>query len=119
MQRKAVLLPEPLWPMTATTSPLSTARLTPLSTCTAPKLLCTCFSSTIGDIEFPFERERLARQRVADREVENRGQAEIDEGLKGRVVQRLRVVRELGEADDDRGHRRVLDDLHHEANRGW
>ena len=48
MQRSAVLLPEPLRPMMARTSPRSTAKLTPSSTLRGPKLFCTSRSDTIG-----------------------------------------------------------------------
>src|SRR5699024_9673957 len=48
MQRSRVVLPEPLGPRIATTSPLLTLKETPLSTCSPPKDFFTFFTSNIA-----------------------------------------------------------------------
>ena len=48
MQRRNVDLPEPDGPTMHSTWPLPTSSVTPLRTCSAPKLLQTCSAFTIG-----------------------------------------------------------------------
>ena len=50
MQRSRVDLPEPLGPITQTTSPRLTSRPTPRSTSSLPKRLCTPSSCSIGPL---------------------------------------------------------------------
>src|SRR5471032_143014 len=118
MQRSAVLLPEPLWPMMATTCPRVTENDTPLSTCSLPKCLWTSLSSTTGCIELPFKGATPSRERITKNEIQHHRAPEIQEGLERRVVQHLGVVGKLGIADHQRCDRRVLDDLHQEAHGG-
>src|SRR4051812_22641800 len=86
MQRSAVDLPEPDWPITATTSPRFTSKLTSRSTCSAPKLLLTCDSLTTADIELPFETTAPDRERVANGEVDRGHHNEDEERLEGGIV---------------------------------
>src|SRR5690349_9492131 len=90
MQRSAVLLPEPDWPISATTSPALISKETPFSTSSAPKRLTTLVSLTATDIELPLERAAPDRQRVADSEIEKRCDTEDQEGLEQGVVDDLR-----------------------------
>src|SRR5882757_11225496 len=113
MQRKRVLLPEPLRPMMATTSPVSTDSETPFSTSSGPNRLCTSSMTTAG-MKRPFEMAAEAGEREADREIQRRHRGEDLEGLEGGVVDQLPGPGEIDEADhrDDRG---VLHQLHQEA----
>src|SRR5450830_741830 len=117
MQRKAVLLPEPLWPMMATTEPFRTVNDTPSSTRVLPKHLEMLSISTMGDMEFPLEAAAQHRQRIAQDEIERGNDHEDDEGLEGGVVDDLTGTGQLDKADG-RGQGGVLDDLHHEAHGG-
>src|SRR5450830_1766699 len=117
-QRSKVLLPDPLRPMMAIICPFWTSRETPLRTCTGPKLLCKSLMLTIADMQFPFKVLAQRRQRIANAKIDQRHTAEDGEGLEGRVVDDLAGTRKV-EKTDDRSQRRVLDDLHHEADRGW
>src|SRR5689334_5727905 len=99
MQRSAVLLPEPLRPMIATTEPRRTWNDTPSRTSTVPKRLRTAATSTMGDIESPFEAAAPGRQRIAQHEVQRRDEHEDDERAEGRVVDHLSGAHHLDEAD--------------------
>src|SRR5688572_19262877 len=83
MQRSAVLFPEPLRPMMATTDPGRTWNVTPSSTLTVPKRLQTDWTSTMGDIEPPLQTLAPGRQRIAQREVQRCDQHEDDERPEG------------------------------------
>ncbi len=48
MQRRSVLLPEPLAPIMLTTLPRWTSKDTPFSTSSAPKRLCTSTTRIVG-----------------------------------------------------------------------
>ncbi|MNT46756.1 hypothetical protein D3C72_1834250 [compost metagenome] len=60
MQRSKVLLPEPLLPMMAITSPGSTLSETPFSTWLLPKDLWT-WSMAMSGMEFPLQRFAVLR----------------------------------------------------------
>src|SRR6185369_2658942 len=111
MQRSAVLFPEPLRPMIATTEPARIWNDTPSSTTAVPKRLRTASTSTMGDIELAFEAAAPGRERIAQREVQRCDQHEDDERAERRVVDHLAGAHQLDEADR-RGERGVLDDLH-------
>src|ERR1700730_6062485 len=98
MQRRSVLLPEPLRPMRATTVARSTASETSLSTLSEPKLLCTADKRTT-DMESPFQLAAQRRQGKADEKIERRYTAEDGERLEGDVVDELAGARQLDEAD--------------------
>src|SRR4051812_14078821 len=132
MQRSAVLLPEPERPISASTSPRSTAKETPSSTLSGPKLFWTSRSDTIGSEEgvfccmsgwrevgpatphplFQFLAEQ--GEGIAHREIGDGDDGVDDERLEQRVVDDLARAHQFDEADDG-GERGVLDDLHHEA----
>src|SRR5919112_1521386 len=138
MQRRAVLLPEPLRPMRTRTSPRLTSKLTPLSTLSAPKLLCTlerpttaeglsvlvilCMSRSLkfdaGRAASHFQSMAEARERIAEGEVDDGDDGVDQEWLEKGVVDDLPGPREFHQADH-RGQRGVLDDLHHEAHCRW
>src|SRR5215831_7814944 len=85
MQRSSVVLPEPLGPITTTTSPEATDNETPRSTSSAPKLLETSATSSIGrsmTVEDPaFQVSAIECQCVTDAEVNRR---RTDENLERR-----------------------------------
>src|SRR5579883_3597215 len=82
MHRSRVVLPEPLGPMTTTTSPASTDKDTPRNTSKAPKRLETFFTSSIGRCaviggsmtveDASFEISAIECQCVTDAEVDRR-----------------------------------------------
>ncbi|KAG1205763.1 hypothetical protein G6F35_011446 [Rhizopus arrhizus] len=72
----------------------------------------------MGDIQSPFQAAAPPRQGEAQAEVQRRDDHVGRKRLKRRVVDHLADVRHLGHPDDGRD-RRVLDDLHHEPDRGW
>src|SRR6185312_249253 len=132
MQRSAVLLPDPLWPMMATISPFLTLRSTPFRTWLSPNHLWTFLRRTIsvmessgsrrsalvaGDRQLALQLQADPGKRIADDEVQGGGNAEIQERLEGGVVQDLGVVGEFGETDHQGSKRRVLHDLDHESDR--
>src|SRR5690349_3374376 len=83
MQRSSVVLPEPLGPITTTTSPVLTESETPRSTSSAPNRLCTLSitsiarwlattrSVTVEDASFKIPA--IERQSVTDAEVDGAG----------------------------------------------
>src|SRR5947207_12146756 len=103
-QRSSVLLPEPLRPMMATTSPASTASETPLSTSWAPNRLETSLNAKSG-IDPPFEVLAKLRQRPAQHEIHRRDHRIDDHRLEGRVVHELAGAGQFDEADDRRDRR--------------
>src|SRR5260221_6795716 len=113
MQRKSVLLPEPLAPMIATTSPASISSVTSCRTWCVPKALEMAFNAKIG-IDAPFEGLGQQRQRPAEDEIEQRDDRINDHRFEGRVGHQLAGAGQLDEADD-RGDRGALDQLDHEA----
>src|SRR6266851_1424042 len=113
MQRSSVLLPEPLRPMIATTSPGSTTSETSSRARCVPNRLEMLFNAKIG-IDAPFEGLRQERERPAEDEVEHRDDRVDDHRLEGRVGHQLPGARQLDEADD-RGDRGALDELDREA----
>src|SRR5215472_9948500 len=91
MQRSSVVLPEPLGPITTTTSPGATDSDTSHSTCAAPKDLLTPEISSIGRCaggrtsmavkDAPLEMSAIERQGIADAEIDR---ASSDKNLKRR-----------------------------------
>src|SRR6266404_4057777 len=117
MQRRSVLLPEPLRPTMATVWPRATSKVTPWSTRKGPNSFTTPETRTtfsLCGMRFPLKRAGGQRQRIAQGEIDRRDAGENHEGLEGRVVDDLACPRQFDEADH-RGERGVLHDLHHEA----
>src|SRR6478609_223169 len=116
-QRRKVLLPEPLRPITAISSPSETLSETPSRTVSDPNDLRTSSATTTG-MEPPLEPLAHHAQRPAHGEVKKCDRAEDPEGLECHVVHEGAGPRQLDKADDRR-HRGVLDYLHHEADRRY
>src|SRR5574341_60947 len=138
MQRRSVLLPEPLGPITTTTSPRPTSRWTPRSTSSRRKRLCTSTHWTMGAVESGIrsvppachdtERAREQRFRLIaftcshdsfqfglqeakpgdDCQVPERGDRIHLHDLEALPCLYLRRVQEFDYADRE-GHRRVLE----------
>src|SRR5437016_10715673 len=83
MQRKSVVLPEPLGPITTTTSPGLTASETPRSTSMAPKRLrrlvisrigrcCLSGKSSMAEEDASFKVSAIEREGIADAEIDRR-----------------------------------------------
>src|SRR5690242_10573894 len=115
MQRNIVLLPEPDRPITATMSPGLTSSDTSSSTVSSPKRLVTC-SILMSDIQPPLQTLAPLRQRKADEKIEQRHDSINQERSEGSTGGDLALARQFDEADH-RGERRVLDQLHQEADR--
>src|SRR5690606_36153134 len=107
MQRRNVLLPEPLRPIMAMTSPSATSRLIPRRTSSGPKLLRRSLTA-MSDIELPLEDSASLGQRPAKHEIEQGGQAIHGERLERRVDDHCTCLHQLDEADDG-GQGRCLD----------
>src|SRR5690606_37772025 len=99
MQRRNVLLPEPLRPMMAMTSPSATTRLIPRSTTSEPKLLRRSLTA-ISDIELPFENLASLGQWPAKHEIEQGREGIYRERLEGRVDDHRAGLHQFDEADD-------------------
>src|SRR5271154_3465978 len=84
MQRSSVVLPEPLRPMMATTSPLSIVSDTSSSATCVPKRLQMPFNAKIG-IDAPFKSSAEEGERPAHGEVQCRDDRIDDHGLKRHV----------------------------------
>src|SRR5260370_39473607 len=106
MQRKSVLLPEPLAPMIATTSPASISSVTSCRTWCVPKALEMAFNAQIG-IDAPFEGLGQQRQRPAEDEIEQRDDRINGHTCEGRVGDQLGGAGQLGEAGHP-AHRRTI-----------
>src|SRR6202022_4716093 len=100
MQRKSVLLPEPLRPTMATICPWRTSSDTPSSTFTtisedsappfaAPKRTRSGGTTLSGGIHLPFESAARHRQRVADGKIDRGDEEKNQKGLKRRIVDDL------------------------------
>ena len=76
MQRRSVLLPEPLGPMRQTTSPAATDRLTPSRARTAPKCLWRILFVAHTERE---DRLRIISARRAARQEQEQYEEGIDE----------------------------------------
>src|SRR5690606_12542729 len=111
-QRSNVLLPEPLRPISTTTSPRSTEKEMSLRTSSGPKLFLTDVTSTT-DMQPPLERPGQERDGKAQREIDYRCHPKNLERLKGYVIDELRGSGQISKADQGR-QRRVLHDLDHE-----
>src|SRR6516162_6784469 len=128
VQRNKVVLPEPLGPITTTTSPGLTASDTSRNTSTAPKALCSPAISSIGRCSRPgtssmaeedasFKVPSIKGQGIADTEIDRR---RADEDLKRcqRALDDLTTRhRQLPQADD-RDQRGRLDQADAQADVG-
>src|SRR6267154_1581003 len=117
MQRSRVVLPEPLRPMMATTSPVSMVIETSSSATCVPKRLEMPFNAKIG-IDAPFKISGQERKRPAHREVERRHQWIDDHGLERHIHDELSSASQLDKTNDG-GDRGVLDELYQEAHGRW
>src|SRR5271169_7187160 len=99
MQRSSVVLPEPLRPMMATTSPLSIVSETSSSATCVPKRLQMPFNAKIG-IDAPFKRPAKERKRPAHCEIQRCHDRIDDHGLKRDVDDELSGTGELDETND-------------------
>src|SRR6476660_5175978 len=133
MQRSRVVLPEPLGPITQTTSPVAISRSTPRRTCRSPKNLCTPAILTIArsvsldrpavvevmDIPrsprhavavSPADPDTGAGNRKADDEVDDRRRRIERDHLAGALGDLARREHQVAHADE-RDQRRSLDEL--------
>src|SRR4051812_313715 len=124
MQRRSVVLPEPLGPMTTTASPRATASETSFSTFTAPNDFDTRRTAIIGgaasvDIaEALLEKARQLREAVADAKVDERDAAEDLESGEGALGDLAPGRGQLPDADD-RHERGALDQHEAGVDEGW
>src|SRR5215469_6346840 len=88
MQRSKVVLPEPLRPMMATTSPGSMVSVTSSSATCVPKRLEMPFSAKIG-IDAPFKSLAEVGKRPAHDEIQRRHDRVHDHGLEGHIDDEL------------------------------
>src|SRR5450432_4209477 len=122
MQRSSVLLPEPLLPMMAMTSPARTSRSMPFSTSFAPKRLRSPATWTMtgafgsASMQMSFEGFAPGRDRPAEQEVHERDDGIDRERAEGRVGDHRRRLGQLDEADH-RCERRALDHLDEKTHR--
>src|SRR5271165_417849 len=128
MQRSSVVLPEPLGPITTTTSPCATAIDTSRNTCAAPKDLLMLETSSIGRCstgrtsmameDAALKVPAVEREGVADAEIDGscpnedleRGQCALDDLTAGH--------RQFPQPDD-RDQRGCFDEADAEAYKGW
>src|SRR5882757_4977727 len=116
MQRSSVLLPEPLRPMIATTSPVSISSEISLRTLCPANALEMPFNAKRG-IDAPFEMLAEQRQRPADHEVKSGDHWIDDHRLEGDIRHKLAGSGQLDEADD-RSDRCAFDQLDDKADGG-
>src|SRR5690606_14696814 len=115
MQRSSVLLPEPLRPIRAITSPGRTSRAMPLSTSLLPKDLRSPSMRTAGTesgadgMESRLDTARVRADGEAQDEVEGRHAGIDQEGLEGGVGDHGAGLGEFDEAD----HRSECGSLDH------
>src|SRR3984893_7571042 len=128
MQRSSVVLPEPLGPITTTTSPGVTASDTSRNTSTAPKRLCRAVISRIGrcryagrssmaDEDASFKVPAIEGEGIADAEIDRRS---TDEDLKWResALDDLAARNRQLPQSDDRDQRGRLDQADAQADIG-
>src|SRR5271170_5452630 len=99
IQRSSVVLPEPLRPMMATTSPLSIVSDTSSSATWVTKRLQIPFNAKIG-IDAPFKTSTEQRKRPAHSEIQCRYDRIDDHGLKRHVDDKLPRAGQFDEAND-------------------
>src|SRR6202022_1335631 len=128
MQRRRVVLPEPLGPITTTTSPGATESDTSRSTSTAPKRLLMPEISSIGRRptartsmaveDAPLKVPAVKRQGIADAKVDR---ARSDKDLKRgeRALDDLAARHRQFPQPDDRHQRGRFDEADAEADKGW
>src|SRR5215469_18379573 len=124
MQRSSVVLPEPLGPITTTTSPGATDNDTSHNTCAAPKDLLTPAISSIGRCaagrasmaveDAPLEVSAIEGQGIADAEIDG---SRADEDLKRRqgAFDDLAARHRQFPQADDRHQRGCFDEADAEA----
>src|SRR3990167_3437090 len=126
MQRSSVLLPEPLLPMMAITSPGAICRSMPLSTSLLPYDLRSARMSTMGamaalvstgGMQLPLQGFGVQAHGVAQHKIQNGHTAEHEKRAVGGVGNGLAHLGQLHETNH-RGQRCALDDLHQKAHRG-
>src|SRR6267143_501594 len=129
MQRSSVVLPEPLGPITTTTSPGVTASDTSRNTSTAPKRLCRAVISRIGrccragrssmaEEDASFKVPAIEGEGIADAEIDRR---RTDKDLKWREspLDDLAARHRQFPQADDRDQRGCLDQADAQADIGW
>src|SRR5262245_1850207 len=94
MQRRSVVFPEPLGPMTAIVSPIRTERFTSCSTRTPPRSTSTPFTSTTGRWSYTIFTPAVCS-------VVNVAEPLLDDGIEGAVCLHLldglvQAVQQLG-----------------------
>src|SRR5450631_134766 len=115
IHRSSVVLPEPLRPMMATTSPGSIDSETSSRARWAPKRLEMPLNAKIG-IDAPFHISSDERKRPAHCEVERRDDGIDDHRFERHVHHQLPGTGQFDEADNG-GNRRALDQLHQKTDR--
>src|SRR5438270_11875328 len=110
MQRSSVVLPEPLGPITTTTSPGATDRDTPRNPCTSPKDLLTPQTSSIGCgstrrtsmalEDAPLELSAIESQGVADAEIDGCGAGKDLKRREGTLDDLAARHRQFPQSDD-------------------
>src|SRR5688572_16653247 len=111
MQRSMVLLPDPLRPITATTSLGSMSSDTPSRTRSAPKYFLIALMCR-ADMTVPLQTFAQEGHRITDGEVDRGNRQEDVERLERHVVEQLSGTGEFHETDQC-DHGCILDDLHH------
>src|ERR1700738_1337009 len=128
MHRKSVVLPEPLGPITTTTSPGFTASETSRNTSTAPKRLrrpaissigrcCRLCGTSLAEEDASFKVPSIKGEGIADTEVDRRRPDENLERRQGALDDLAARHRQLPQADD-RNQRSRLDQADAEADIG-
>src|SRR5215469_6734409 len=129
MQRSSVVFPEPLGPITTTTSPGLTASETSRSTSTEPKRLCNPAISSTGrcwpvaetsmaEEDASFKMPSIESQGIANAKIDRRG-AEEDLEWRERALDDFAARHCQLPQSDDRDQRGRLDQTDTETDIGW